>query len=245
MTEQFQAMTQAIKFCIRPVVTAASGLCLGGGCEVALHSAFRQAHLELYTGLVEAGVGLIPGGGGCKEMMLRATAKAMAVKPDSRGDSAEVVETLRTAFETIAMAKVSTSALDARDLGLLETSDAISMNRDRLLHGAKTQAVRLGAGGYLPPLPRTDIPAPGSSVFATLKLTVFLMREAEYISEHDARIATHLARILTGGDINPGTTLTEQHLLDLEREAFLSLCGEAKTADRIEFMLKTGKPLRN
>ena len=131
------------------------------------------------------------------------------------------------------------------ETGLLEASDAISMNRDRLLHDAKMQAVRLGAAGYLPPLRRTDIPAPGSSVFATLKLTVYLMREAEYISEHDARIATHLARILTGGDINPGTPLTEQHLLDLEREAFLSLCGETKTAERIEFMLKTGKPLRN
>ena len=245
MVERFQAMTQAVKFCTRPVVTAAAGLCLGGGCEIALHSAFRQAHLELYTGLVKAGVGLIPGGGGCKEMMLRATARSMAVKPDSRGDSAEVVETLRTAFETIAMAKVSTSAADARTLGLLETSDGISMNRDRLLHNAKMQARRLGAAGYLPPLPQIDIPAPGSSVFATLKLTVYLMREAEYISEHDARIATHLARVLTGGDINPGTPLTEQYLLDLEREAFLSLCGEAKTAERIEAMLKTGKPLRN
>ncbi len=245
MIEQFQAMTQAIKFCSRPVVAAASGLCLGGGCEVALHAAFRQAHLELYTGLVEAGVGLIPGGGGCKEMMLRAVAKAMDIRPDSRGDSPEIVETLRKAFETIAMAKVSTSALDARDLGLLEDADAISMNRDRLLFDAKMQAMRFGAADFLAPLPRTDIPAPGRSVFATLKLTVYLMREAQYISEHDGRIATHLARVLTGGDVDPGTPLTEQHLLDLEREAFLSLCGETKTAERMESMLKTGKPLRN
>ncbi len=245
MIEQFQAMTQAIKFCSRPVVAAASGLCLGGGCEVALHAAFRQAHLELYTGLVEAGVGLIPGGGGCKEMMLRAVAKSMDIRPDSRGDSPEIVETLRQAFETIAMAKVSTSAANARELDLLEDTDAISMNRGRLLHDARMQAMRLGAASFLAPLPRTDIPAPGRSVFATLKLTVYLMREAQYISEHDGRIATHLARILTGGDINPGTPLTEQHLLDLEREAFLSLCGEPKTAERIEAMLKTGKPLRN
>ena len=245
MVAQFQAMTQAVKFCSRPVVTAAAGFCLGGGCEVALHAAFRQAHLELYTGLVEAGVGLIPGGGGCKEMTLRATANAMAVKPDARGDSAEVAETLRTAFETLAMAKVSGSAVEARDHGLLEDTDAISMNRDRLLYDAKQQAVRLASAGYHAPRPRSDIPAPGSSVFATLKLSVYLMREAEYISDHDARIATHLAHTLTGGDLNPGTPLSEQHLLDLERETFLSLCGEQKTQDRIEFMLKTGKPLRN
>ena len=243
--QQFQAMTQAVKFCPRPVIAAPSGLSLGGGCEIALHAALRQPHLELYTGLVETGVGLIPGGGGCKELILRATAKAARLKPDSRGDSAESIEAIKTAFETIAMAKVSTSAADARDLGLLEEIDTITMNRGRLLHDAKLQAIRLVRAGYTAPTPRTDIPAPGSSVLATLKLSVYLLREAEYISEHDAAIATHVARILTGGDITPGTLLSEQHLLDLEREAFVSLCGEPKTTERIAFMLKTGKPLRN
>ncbi len=243
--KQFQAMTQAVKFCLRPVVAAPAGLSLGGGCEISLHAALRQPHLELYTGLVETGVGLIPGGGGCKEMMLRATAKAARVKADSRGDSAESIEAIKTAFETIAMAKVSTSATDARDLGLLEEIDTITMNRGRLLNDAKMQAIRLVRAGYNAPAPRTDLPAPGTSVLATLKLSVYLMREAGYISEHDAKIATHVARILTGGDITPGTLLSEGHLLDLEREAFLSLCGEAKTLERIGFTLKTGKPLRN
>ena len=243
--KQFQAMTQAIKFCPRPVVAAPAGLSLGGGCEINLHAALRQPHLELYMGLVETGVGLVPGGGGCKEMMLRATAKAARVKADSRGDSAESIEAIKTAFETIAMAKVSVSALDARDLGLLEEMDNITMNRGRLLNDAKMQAVRLARAGYKAAAPRMDIPAPGASVLATLKLGVYLLREAEYISDHDAKIATHVARILTGGDITPGTLLGEQHLLDLQREAFLSLCGEAKTLERIGFTLKTGKPLRN
>ncbi len=243
--KDFQAMTQAIKFCPRPVVTAAAGMCLGGGCEIALHSAQRQPHLELYTGLVETGVGLVPGGGGCKEMLLRAISAAEAVKADMRGDSADVIETLRSVFETIAMAKVSTSAAQARSLRLLNDDDAITMNRSRLLTDAKTQALRLAREGYTAPAMRTNIPAPGTSVFATLKFGVYLLREAGYASEHDAKVATHVAKILSGGDITPGTLLTEQHLLDLEREAFLSLCGERKTQDRIAFTLKNGKPLRN
>ena len=243
--KDFQAMTQAIKFCPRPVVTAAAGLCLGGGCEIALHSAQRQPHLELYTGLVETGVGLVPGGGGCKEMLLRAISAAEAVKADVRGDSADVIETLRNVFETIAMAKVSTSAAQARSLRLLNDDDAITMNRSRLLTDAKTQALRLAREGYTAPTMRTNIPAPGTSVFATLKFGVYLLREAGYASEHDSKVSTQVAKILSGGDITPGTLLTEQHLLDLEREAFLSLCGERKTQDRIAFTLKSGKPLRN
>ena len=243
--KNFQAMTQAVKLCPRPVIAATAGLCLGGGCEIALHSALHQAHLELYTGLVETGVGLVPGGGGCKEMVLRATARAASIKADSRGDSVEIVETIRSAFETIAMAKVSTSAIEARDLSLLNETDTITMNRGRLLHDATLRVLQLVRAGYNAPALRTDIAAPGASVFATLKLTIYLMREAEYISEHDAKVATHVARILTGGDITPGTLLSEQHLLDLEREAFVSLCGEAKTIERIGSTLKTGKPLRN
>ncbi len=242
---QFQGMTQAIKFCERPVVAAPFGMCLGGGTEICMHSALRQAHFELYAGLVETGVGLIPGGGGCKEMLLRALAAADAVRNEARGESVEVIETVKNVFETIAMAKVSTSAIDARSLRIIEDIDSISMNRDRLVSDAKAQALRLVRSGYTAPLLRTDIPAPGDTVQATLKLGVYLMREAEYISEHDAKVAKHVAHILTGGDVTPGTLLSEQTLLDLEREAFLSLCGEPKTVERIQFTLKTGKPLRN
>jgi 3-hydroxyacyl-CoA dehydrogenase len=241
----FQAMTQAIKFCPRPIVTAAAGMCLGGGCEISLHSARRQPHLELYMGLVETGVGLIPGGGGCKEMLLRAIADANTVRPDARGESVGVIDTLRSVFETIAMAKVSTSAPEARDLRLLGEGDLFSMNRSRLISDAKALALQLVRTDYRCPAPRTDIPAPGSSVFATLKLGIYLLREGEFISDHDAKVATHVAKILTGGEITSGTLVTEQHLLDLEREAFLSLCGEPKTLERIAFTLKTGKPLRN
>lgn len=245
MTKQFQAMTQAIKFCQRPVVAAPFGMCLGGGTEILMHSAIRQPHLELYTGLVETGVGLIPGGGGCKEMVLRATAAADEVRADARGESVEVVETIKNVFETIAMAKVSTSAVEARSMRILEERDAISMNRARLVSDAKAQTLHLVRSGYAAPVMRTNIPAPGETVQATLRLGIYLMREGEYISEHDAKVARHVARILTGGDVTPGTLLSEQALLDLEREAFLSLCGEPKTLERIGFTLKTGKPLRN
>ena len=243
--KQFQQMTQAIKFCPRPVIAAPAGLALGGGCEIAMHAARRQPHLELYTGLVETGVGLVPGGGGCKEMLLRAVSAADGVKSDPRGESVEIIETIRNVFETIAMAKVSTSAAEARSLRLITDSDAVTMNRARLISDAKTQALRLVAKDYTAPQMRRDVPAPGASVFATLKLGVYLLREGDFISDHDVKVSTHVARILTGGDITPGTLMTEQHLLDLEREAFLSLCAEPRTMERITFTLKTGKPLRN
>ncbi len=243
--QQFQEMTQAVKFCSRPVVSATAGMTLGGGCEVALHSASRQAHLELYTGLVETGVGLIPGGGGCKEMLLRAIADAETVKADARGESVEILETIRAVFETIAMAKVSTSAADALTLRLLKDGDGVTMNRKRLVTDAKTEALRLVRAGYIAPVSRKDIPAPGKNVFATLKMVIYMMREGGFISEHDMKVSTHVAKILTGGDINPGTLLSEEHLLELEREAFISLCSEPKTLERIEFTLKTGKALRN
>jgi 3-hydroxyacyl-CoA dehydrogenase len=245
MVRQFQSMTQAIKFCPRPVIAAPFGMCLGGGTEIAMHAALRQPHIELYAGLVETGVGLVPAGGGCKEMLLRATAAAEAVLADPRGESTEVVETVKDAFETIAMAKVSTSAFEARALRIVGENDAVTMNRSRLVSDAKAGALELARAGYAAPLERKDIPAPGASVHATLKLGVYLMREGAYISDHDVKVATKLARVLTGGDITPGTPLSEQYLLDLEREAFLSLCGEQKTVERIGFTLKTGRPLRN
>ncbi|HEV2275349.1 MAG TPA: 3-hydroxyacyl-CoA dehydrogenase NAD-binding domain-containing protein [Acidobacteriaceae bacterium] len=241
----FQRMTQAIKFCPRPVVAAPFGLCLGGGTEVSLHSALRQAHLELYMGLVETSVGLVPAGGGCKEMAIRAIEAAGEVRADARGESVEVHDSLRTAFETIALAKVSTSAVDARRLGLLSHGDGVTMNRRRLLHDARLQALRLVRTGYTAPQPKTDIPAPGETVLASLRLGIHTMRQAEYISDHDVVVARHAANILCGGSVTPGVPVSEEYLLDLEREAFLSLCGERKTQERIAFTLKTGKPLRN
>ncbi|HEX4007540.1 MAG TPA: 3-hydroxyacyl-CoA dehydrogenase NAD-binding domain-containing protein [Acidobacteriaceae bacterium] len=242
----FQQMTQAIKFCPRPVVVAPFGLALGGGCEVSLHGAKRQAHLELYMGLVETGVGLIPAGGGCKEMTLRAIELASAsAPPAARGDSVELHHAMRTLFENLALAKVSTSAFEAKSLRLLRPSDSITFNRDRLLHDAKSEAAALADSGFSAPLPLTNISAPGESVLAALKLAVYILRQGENASDHDVTVATHLATILCGGDITPGTPVSEQYLLDLEREHFLSLCGERKTQERIAHTLKTGKPLRN
>jgi len=241
----FQNMTQAIKFCPRPVVVAPYGMCLGGGVEISLHAAARQPHAELYMGLVEAGVGLIPGGGGCKEMTIRSVEAGSSIRPDARGEGVEIFEALKKNFETIAMAKVSTSAAEARSMGFFKPSDAITMNRERLLTDAKTKARAIADAGYSAPTPRTDIAAPGENVLATLKLAVWTMREGQYISDHDVKIANWVAYALCGGKVTPGTPVTEQYLLDLEREAFLSLCGEKKTQERIAFTLKTGKPLRN
>jgi 3-hydroxyacyl-CoA dehydrogenase len=243
--KQFQGMTQAIKFCSRPVVTASFGMTLGGGCEINLHSAARQPHSELYMGLVEVGVGLLPGGGGCKEMLLRALDNAKAVRPDGRGESVEVMEGMKRIFETIAMAKVSTSAYEARALGFLSDGDVISMNRERILVDAKDRALELARAGYRAPVPRMDIPAPGENALATLRLGIHLMRQAEYISDHDVKVGTKVAEVICGGNVTPGTPVSEQYILDLEREGFKSLCGEKKTQERIQFTLKTGKPLRN
>jgi 3-hydroxyacyl-CoA dehydrogenase len=243
--KQFQGMTQAIKFCTRPVVTASFGMTLGGGCEINLHSAARQPHAELYMGLVETGVGLLPGGGGCKEMLLRALDNAKAVRPDGRGESVEVMEGLKRIFETIAMAKVSTSAYEAREPGFLSEGDLITMNRERILADAKERALELARAGYKAPVPRTDISAPGENVLATLRLGIHLMRQAEFISDHDVKVATKVAEVICGGNVTPGTPVSEQYILDLEREGFKSLCGEKKTQERIQFTLKTGKPLRN
>ena len=251
----FQQMTQAIKFCPRPVVVAPFGMTLGGGTEMCLHAARRQPHAETYIGLVESGVGLIPGGGGTKEMLLRAVDAATAIaRPDPRGQdpgparlaqSGEMLTALKRALETIAMAKVSTSAAEARGLGLLSEADRITLNRERLLKDAKTVAMELAGAGYAAPAPRTRIPAPGTAALATLEMGIFLMGEGGFASEHDQKVARWAAYILCGGRVTPGVALSEQYLLDLEREAFLSLCGERKTQERIAFTLKTGKPLRN
>jgi 3-hydroxyacyl-CoA dehydrogenase len=248
----FQGMTAAVKFCPRPVVVAPFGLTLGGGAEVCLHATRRQPHAETYLGLVESGVGLIPGGGGTKEMLLRAVDAAAAVVPPDPKDppsrfaqSAEVQAAVRRSLETIAMAKVSTSAFEARSLGLLAPSDRITLNRQRLLLDAKAQAAALAEAGFAAPMPRTQIPAPGLAALGAMEAGIFLMGEAGFASEHDQKVAKWAAYILTGGRVTAGSLVSEQYLLDLEREAFLSLCGERKTQERIAFTLKTGKPLRN
>ncbi len=248
----FQQMTAAIKFCPRPVVAAPFGLTLGGGAEICLHSASRQPHAETYMGLVEAGVGLIPAGGGTKEMLLRAVDAATALAPPEPRDppskfaqSAEMATALKRTLETIAMAKASTSAAEVRTLGMLSPADRITMNRERLLLDAKAAAAALAEAGYAPPQPRTKIPAPGTGVLAALETGIFLMGEAGFASEHDQKVARWAAYVLAGGRVTPGALISEQYLLDLEREAFLSLCGERKTQERIAYTLKTGKPLRN
>jgi 3-hydroxyacyl-CoA dehydrogenase len=247
---QFQGMTQAIKLSPKPVVASAFGLCLGGGTEISLHAAARQPHAELYTGLVEVGVGLLPGGGGCKEMLLRAVDSAAAgrggkVSGDALAGSIEMLEAIKRAFETIATAKVATSAHEARGLGFLTESDRITMNRERVLSDAKGRVLELVRAGYEPPVPRNDIPAPGESLLATLKMGVHLMRQGDYITEYEVKLATKIAEVLCGGNVTPGTPVGEQYILDLEREGFKSLCGEKKTQERIQYTLKTGKTLRN
>jgi 3-hydroxyacyl-CoA dehydrogenase len=241
----FQGMTQTIKFSSKPVVAAPFGMTLGGGCEVSLHAAQRAPHAELYMGLVEVGVGLLPAGGGCKEMTLRAIDAATSVRPEGRGESVEIMEAMKRTFETIAMGKVSTSAEEARGYGFLSPRDEIIMNRERVLTDAKERALELARAGYKAPVIRTDVPAPGENILATLKLGVHLMRQAEYISDHEQKIGNKVAEVLCGGNVTPGTPVSEQYLLDLEREAFKSLCGQRKTQERIQYTLKTGKTLRN
>jgi 3-hydroxyacyl-CoA dehydrogenase len=248
---RFQQMTAMIKFCPRPVVVAPFGMTLGGGAEICLHATRRKPHAETYIGLVEAGVGLIPAGGGTKEMLLRAIDSAIALTPPDPRDppskfaqSAEMAAALKRVFELIAMAKVSTSASEARTMGFFAPSDRITVNRERLLLDAKMQAQTLAQSGYMPPQSRAIV-APGASALALMETAVFLMGEAGYASEHDQKVARWIAYVLAGGRVTAGSALTEQYVLDLEREAFLSLCGERKTQERIAFTLKTGKPLRN
>jgi 3-hydroxyacyl-CoA dehydrogenase len=238
MIRQFQRMTTGLRRCARPVVVAPFGLTLGGGCEVTLHGDAVTASAELYCGLVEGGVGVMPAGGGTKELYLR----MLDLHDDDPRKAA------RAAFETIGMAKVSTSAHEARGLGFLRDSDAIVLNGDRLIDAAKRRVLALAASGYTPPLPREKVPVGGHDTLALVEVGLHNFLAGHYISEHDALIGRKLGQILSGGAHRAGPaprTVSEQHLLDLEREAFLSLCGERKTLERIQHMLKTGKPLRN
>ncbi|HXJ38546.1 MAG TPA: enoyl-CoA hydratase-related protein, partial [Bryobacteraceae bacterium] len=236
----FQQSVMSLRYSPKPVVVAPFQMVFGGGCEMVLHADRVRANAETYIGLVEVGVGIIPAGCGTKEMLVR----ALDSIPKDMKD-ADPFPFVKRAFETIALAKVATSAEEARGFGFLSADDSISMNRDRLIADAKKEVLALSASGYQQPQQRTDILALGMPGLATLKLGVHMMKRAGYISDHDALIGEKLARILTGGDLNHPTRVSEQYLLDLEREAFLSLIGTRKTQDRIAHMLKTGKPLRN
>jgi len=238
MVRAFQGATSALRYADVPVVVAPAGLALGGGCEITMHGDRVQAAAESYIGLVEAGVGLIPAGGGTKEMVARA---AESMPPGST----DFLPAIQRAFEAIGFAKVSTSAPDAQRLGYLRAVDGWTMNRDRLIADAKAKALQRAAEGYQPPAPRTAIPVGGDAVLAPLKLGIHLAWRAGRISDHDALLGRKLATIMAGGSLPHPSTVTEQQLLDLEREAFLSLVAERKTQERIQHTLKTGKPLRN
>ena len=236
VVEQFQATTQAWKYAMVPTVAAVDGIALGGGCEMVMHSACAVATLESYIGLVEAGVGLLPAGGGCKELALRADAEAKG------GD---LFQFLRNTFQNVAMAEVSRSAEQARELNYLKSTDRIVMNRAELLYVAKAEVTALSEAGYRPPLKPRQIPAAGRTAIATIKAHLANLLEGKYISEHDFLVSSKIAYVMCGGDVEAGSLVDEQWFLDLERECFMELLATQKTQARIEHTLKTGKPLRN
>jgi len=237
MVANFQATSQRIKYSLVPVVAAVRGLALGGGCEFQMHSARTVAHLESYVGLVEAGVGLLPAGGGLKELAVRASHVA--------GPGGDVFAQLKTAFEAVAMAKASTSALEAKELGLLRPSDVVAFNTHELLHIARQQALSMAESGYRPPLPARRIAVAGDVGIATFKMLLVNMLEGRFISPHDFEIATRIATVLCGGEVDRGSLVDEEWLLELERQHFVALAQMPKTQERIAHMLNTGKPLRN
>ena len=238
MIRAFQQTMLALRYSEVPVIVAPAGLTLGGGCEIVLHGDRVQAAAESYIGLVEVGVGLIPAAGGTKEMTARAA-------DDMAPGTSDFLPTVQRAFETVAFAKVSSSGPDAQRLGYLRPVDAFTMNRERLLSDAKVRALQRVAEGYQPPVPRRAIRVGGDAVLAPLKLGIHLAWRAGRISDYDGVIGRKLATVMAGGNLPHPSTVSEQEMLDLEREAFLSLLGERKTLERIQHMLKTGKALRN
>lgn len=237
MVANFQVTSQRIKYSLVPVVAAVRGLALGGGCEFQMHSAKTVAGLESYIGLVEAGVGLLPAGGGLKEIAVRASQAA--------GPGGDVFAELKRTFETVAMAKVSTSALEAKELGLLRATDKVVFNAYEALYIAKQEALALAESGYRPPLPARRIQVAGEVGIATFKMLLVNMLEGRFISEYDYEIATRIATVLCGGEVDRGALVDEEWLLTLERKHFVELAQQEKTQARIAHMLKTGKPLRN
>jgi 3-hydroxyacyl-CoA dehydrogenase len=237
MVANFQATSQRIKYSLVPVVAAVRGLALGGGCEFQMHSAKTVAGLESYVGLVEAGVGLLPAGGGLKEIAVRASQVA--------GAGGDVFAELKKTFETVAMAKVSASAMEAQELGLMRRTDKIVFNAFELLYVAKQEALALAESGYRPPLPARRIQVAGDVGIATFKMMLVNMLEGRFISEYDYEIAVRIATVLCGGAVDRGSLVDEEWLLKLERQHFVELAQQEKTQARIGHMLKTGKPLRN
>ncbi len=237
MVANFQRTSQRIKYALVPVVAAVRGLALGGGCEFQMHSARTVAALESYIGLVEAGVGLLPAGGGLKEIAVRASQAA--------GNSGDIFAELKKSFETVAMAKVSNSAVNAKELGLMRAGDKVVFNAFELLHIAKAEAIALAEGGYRPPLPARSIRVAGDVGIATFKMMLVNMLEGYFVSPYDYEIAERIATVVCGGKVDRNAVVDEQWLLDLERKHFVELAQQEKTQARIAHMLSTGKPLRN
>jgi 3-hydroxyacyl-CoA dehydrogenase len=223
----------------KPVVVAPAGMALGGGCEITMHADRVQACGETYIGLVEVGVGLIPAGGGCKELVKRMVEGIPGEPPDN------LLPFAQKAFELIAMAKVATSAQEAIEWGILKSSDGITVNRDFLIYDAKNVVLGMSKTGYRQPRPKNDIPVAGEDAASAFRVYVQGMRNGGYATEYDLVVASKLATVLTGGDVASGTRVSEQYLLELEREAFLSLCGDERTQARMQHMLMYNKPLRN
>lgn len=236
--QQFQQTTMRLRYSSIPVVVAPHGITLGGGCEISLHADKVQAAAETYIGLVELGVGLIPGGGGTKEFALRASDEMQPNEPETIP--------LQNRFITVGTAKVATSAFEAYELGILRSgTDEVTMNPDRRIYEAKKSVIELYDSGYTRPIERTDIKVLGRMGLGMLYAGINGMFRGNYISDHDVLIAKKLAYVMCGGDLSEPTPVSEQYLLNLEREAFLSLCGERKTLERLQSVIKTGKPVRN
>src|SRR5574341_795642 len=238
-SKRLQDFLMAMRYSPKPVVTAPFGYTLGGGCEVAMAGARILAHAESYVGLVEVGMGLIPAGGGCKELLRR------VVSPAMQTPNVDPLPFVQRVFETVGLAKVATSAEEARQMRFFGPADRVVMNRDHLIAEAKRAVLQMGAEGYRPPLRGNIIYAAGERMLAALRVAIYMMRQANYISDYDAKVGAKLARVLCGGNLTAPTWVDEQYILDLERETFISLLGEEKTRERIWHFLSTGKPLRN
>jgi 3-hydroxyacyl-CoA dehydrogenase len=236
--KKLQDMNMRSRYFPKPVVMAPFGLTLGGGAEITMYASRVVAAAELYIGMVEFGVGVIPAGGGTKEMLRR------IVNPPMRTQSVEVLPFLQRVFEQIGLAKVATSAEEGRQMGILSVTDRVVLNRDLLIAEAKKEVLHLAATGYHSPIPE-KIYAAGRDALGALRVAIHMMKEGKYITEYEAHMAGKLANVMTGGEISRPTWVDEQYILDLEREAFISLCGEEKTRQRMTNMLQTGKPLRN
>jgi 3-hydroxyacyl-CoA dehydrogenase len=237
--KEMQDALVAVRFCTKPVVTAPCGHTLGGGCEVSMAGARTVAAAETYMGLVEVGVGLIPAAGGCKETVRR------IVSPPMQTQNIDPLPFLQQALETIATAKISSSAMEARQLGFLTEADWIVMNRDFQIGEAKRVVLELSESGYVAPARDKTVYAAGRDALAALRAGLYVMQQGGYMSEYDLHVSESVAYVVAGGDLSTGQWVDEQYFLNLEREAFVALCGEQKTRDRIQHMLTIGKPLRN